>query len=186
MQQAVQLLKRVPTFNLNSDIDIQTAKSYHIPEIASLNRAWFKDNLNQHEHGFLSVCYPIPHLEEIIQVRDALVFLVDKKVEGYILVNTVIDLPHTSRIREEHLNLSQKEPTNRIAYSYQILLNGPLQGCGFFSIAQHACRAHFKMKYEFLVSTINKINHRSMLAHKKLGWQIFETAENYNIIEMAL
>lgn len=186
MQTVTRSYKPVPSFNLNSRIDIQTANLFHIPEIYALNKAWFKDNLDRHDNGFLSVCYEPSLLELIINRRDALVFMVNKIVQGYVLVNNVFDFPHTSHVRQQHVELSQKDSEHRIAYSYQIVLNGPLHGCGFFTIAQHACRAHFKMKYDFLVSTVNKINKRSMLAHKKGGWHIYETKENYNIIEMAL
>lgn len=186
MQQTIRSIRTNSKINLNSHIDIQTAKPFHIPEMFALNKSWFKDNLNHHHNGFLSVCYHPPLLEEIIKQHDALVFLVNNCVHGYILVNTVFDFPHSMIVRQKHEELSTPKNYDRIAYSYQIVLSGPLQGSGFFYIAQHACRSHFKKKYDYLVSTVNKLNQRSMQAHKKSGWHILETPENYNIIELNL
>lgn len=165
---------------------IRTGRTNDVNELIELNTKWFKPNLADVDYGFLSVIYDTNFFEKIIKNEDLLVFLRDDRIVGYVLVNTVIQTQHINNVKREYYDKKPENKTKRIAFSYQILVDKELQGTGFFVEAQKEYFTHFKLKYELLVSTVNKENPRSISAHKKAGWTFIDTPKQYFIIEQLL
>jgi hypothetical protein len=174
------------TINLTSEVKIYKASIGDIPALVALNTKWFKDNLKNTQNGFLSVCYTHAMFERMILNNDILVFYVNRVLSGYVLVNTVFSLPHTETIQHQLFEKMPEFINKKIAYSYQIILDTAIQGTGFFSLAQYACREFFKNQYDLLVSTIQKTNGRSVNAHAQLGWTILDTPNPYYLIAYPL
>ncbi len=165
---------------------VRTATFQDIDKLVHLNLSWHKPNLPDTRNGFLSVTYNHAFFEGVIEKNDLLVFIQEKKLLGYVLVNTIVDTPHVTKIKSEYLFNRPKNKSKSIAYSYQILIDTPLQGTGFFYNAQIQYFNFFKSKYEIFVSTINKENFRSISAHKKANWIFIDTPYHYFIIEKEL
>lgn len=157
-----------------------------LPDLINLNRKWYKPNLAKKNNGFLSVMYNEFFFETIIANNDVLIFLIENNAVGYVLVNTVVETLHINKVKAEYYMHKPDAKSMNIAYSYQILLDKPLQGTGFFYEAKNQYVKHFKKKYDLLVSTVNKENIRSIKAHKKAGWSFFDTSDNYFLIELSL
>ena len=171
---------------INNNVKVRQASSADILDLVTLNHNWFRENLDNLDHGFLSVTYDTIFFENIIRNNDIFVFHFDIKLLGYVLVNTVIETDHIKRIRQQYFKSRPQNSIKNIAFSYQILINKELHGNGFFYEAQNIYLQFFKTKYDVLVSTINKENLRSLNAHKKAGWTFIVTTNNYYIIELAL
>ena len=165
---------------------IRTGRISDLADLAELNHKWFKPNLADIDHGFLSVIYDTNFFEQIIRSEDLMVFVLDGRMVGYVLVNTVIGTPHIDTVRNEYYESRPENENKRIAFSYQILVDKELQGTGFFVNAQKEYFNYFKTKYELLVSTVSKENPRSIAAHQKAGWTFIDTPKHYFIIEQLL
>lgn len=154
--------------------------------LVALNKLWFKPNLKNNDNGFLSVTYDSTFFETIIENDDLLVFERESKIVGYVLVNTIFNTQHIENIKSEYFELKPQAKQNKIAFSYQILVDKILQGTGFFYTAQQEYFKYYKSKYELLISTVSKENLRSITAHKKAGWTFIDTSKHYFIIEKCL
>ena len=154
--------------------------------LVALNRLWFRPNLENNNRGFLSVTYDNTFFESIIENDDLLVFENGNQILGYVLVNTIINTQHIENIKSEYFELKPETKPNKIAFSYQILVDRTLQGTGFFYSAQQEYFNYYKTKYEMLISTVSKDNLRSIKAHKKAGWAFIDTTKYYFIIEKSL
>lgn len=164
---------------------IRKGEKGDIDKLVELNEYWYKPNLTSKDNGFLSVTYDAAFFELIITNNDLLVFEVNDKLAGYILVNTIIETTHLQNIKEEYYLLNPNAKVKNIAFSYQILIDKVLQGTGFFAKAQNECFKYFKNKYELLISTVSYENTRSIAAHKNAGWDFIDT-KKFFIIEKKL
>jgi hypothetical protein len=169
-----------------NNITVRQASTVDIPDLVTLNQKWFKANLDNYEHGFLSVAYDEEFFEIIINNDDLLVFEKDNKLEGYVLVNTVIQTQHIDNIRTEYFTIKPDAATKNIAFSCQVLIDKPLQGTGFIYHAQKEYMNYFKRKYHLLVSTLSKENIHSFEAHKRGGWTFIDTKKEYYLAELEL
>lgn len=157
----------------------------HLNDIANLvelNNAWFKPNLKNQVNGFLSVKYDDSYFASIIANNDLIVFTHADRLVGYALVNTIIRTAHIDDIQNEYNLIYPLSTFKNIAFSYQILIDSGYQGMGFFQKAEEEYIGYFKKKYDLIVSTVSKENHRSIAAHRKTGWSFLETQKNYYII----
>jgi RimJ/RimL family protein N-acetyltransferase len=170
----------------NTNIYTRIGEKRDIPYLVNLNKNWYKPNLQDTNNGFLSVIYDDILFETIIANNDILVFVGENKVVGYVLVNTVIITHHINKVKAEFFRQKPEAKNLKIAFSYQILFDKPLQGSGFFYVAKNQYVKHFKQKYDLLVSTVNKENIRSIKAHKNAGWTFIDTSDNYFLIELSL
>lgn len=176
------IMKTKSNININTRIGIKQ----DIPYLVNLNKDWYKPNLQNTNDGFLSVIYDYIFFETIIANSDVLVFLSKNKVVGYVLVNTVIETNHITKVKTEFFRYKPESKNMNIAFSYQILFDKPLQGTGFFYEAKNQYVKHFEQKYDLLVSTVSKENFRSIKAHKKAGWSFLDTSDNYFLIVLSL
>ena len=168
------------------NISIRAAIILDIPELVKLNNDWDKQCRDNYNNGFLSVTYDSTFFKKIIENNDIYVFVIDDRLRGYVLVNTVNETDHIINLKQEYFQSQPKNISKKIAFSYQILLDRELQGTGFFYEAQNRYKQLFKTKYDLLVSTVNKQNIRSLFAHKKAGWAFIYSKNNYYIIEFIL
>jgi RimJ/RimL family protein N-acetyltransferase len=171
---------------IKPNITLRQATAVDISDLVTLNRNWYKANLDNFDHGFLSVTYDSSFFDSIISNNDIFVFHLNNKLLGYVLVNTVLETDHIKNIRQQYFYAKPDNSTRKIAFSYQILIDTELHGTGFFYEAQNTYGQFFKTKYDLLVSTVSKENLRSVNAHKKAGWTFIDTTNNYFIIELTL
>ncbi len=169
-----------------SKIVIRLGCLYDVNSLVELNQLWFKLNVKNIENGFLSIAYDDSFFINIINNNDLIVFTNKNKIEGYVLINTVIRTSHVDNLKTEYFINRIESQSKKIAFSYQILINKSFQGTGFFYKAQKEYFKHFKKKYDLLVSTVSKENIRSIKAHKKAGWTFIDTSKNYFIIQYFL
>jgi len=167
-------------------VTIRPATINDTDNLVQLNHIWFKPNLTDTENGFLSVTYGHDFFNSIIGNNDLLVFVDNKNIVGYVLVNTVQITNRIHNVKAEYFNKRPNNLTKKIAFSYQILVDKTFQGTGFFYKAQTQYFDYFRKKYDILVSTVSKENSRSIAAHKKAGWSFIDTTNNYFLIEQQL
>ena len=96
-----------------------------------MNHKWHKLNLETKENGFLSVSYERSFFEAIVANEDILVFESNNQLVGYVLVNTVVETELITIIKQRFYELFPTYLQNKIAFSYQILLEETTQGTGF-------------------------------------------------------
>ena len=168
------------------NLTIRSGCNADIPGLVRLNQLWYKSNLSSYENGFLSIAYDRAFFKAIIKNNDLLLFeSYDNLIKGYVLVNTVIITDHIKHLREQYLQLKPEQQKRKIAFSCQLCLDKELQGCGFIDVIQGIYADFFKTKYDFLVSTIDNENIRSIKAHAKTGWKLYESDKNM-IAELVL
>ena len=168
------------------NLKIRKAVADDVDALVQLNFAWYRPNLPDINNGFLSVTYDDSYFKNIIDKDDIVVFTAGDKLIGYALVNTAVKTRHVLSIQEEYFSYRPANIHSKVAFSYQILIDKDFQGTGFFYEAQKEYLKYFATKYDWLVSTINKENARSVNAHKKAGWTFIDTPKHYFIIEHKL
>lgn len=167
-------------------ISIRTAIPQDVPYILELHTAWNKDKLTSLSQGYLSVSYNANLFREMIENNDICVFLSKRGLEGYVLVNTTHESEHVDVVKECYFQLRPDAILKRTAFSYQILIDTPLHGTGFFYRAQELYFTHYKSKYDILISTVSKSNKRSISAHRKAGWSFIDVLKDCYIIEYVI
>ena len=165
---------------------VRTGTLKDLEQLVYLNKSYYKQNLENINNGFLSFSYNKVFFKNIIKNQDLIVFVTKNKLLGYVLVNSVIETVHITEIRNEYFLKCPQNSSRKIAFSYQILIDKQLQSTGFFYDAQLEYLKYFKKKYEILVSTVKKENHRSISAHVKADWIFIDTTHDYFIIERKL
>jgi hypothetical protein len=165
------------------NIDIQLAELSLIPQIMELNSKWHKENLINHNNGFLSVQYTFDCLSKIIANNDLYVILLESVVVGYCLVNNAVISDRSKAIKQEYLEFKPFNQNSNIGSGYQILFDTPIQNKKLFRPILSKMVHYFKERYDVLISTVSKHNPVSINAHKCFGWNFFETKGEYYIIE---
>jgi len=169
------------------EIIIRNAELDDISNLMQLNHKWNNKNLTSLEKGFLSVVYDKDFFTNAINNLDVLVFEhIDKKIGGYVLVNTVMKTDLIAHVQSTYAIIKPYLQSKRIGYSLQILLDTELQGTYFIVTASKAYIKYFGTKYDILLSTVSKQNQRSVRVHSKLGWNFFDMNADYLLFEYIL
>lgn len=151
-----------------------------IPAIHAIHKAWQRPELSDLRGGFLSVYYNTSELEEICDAGDLIAIESNGCIRGCSFVNNAIPKPHKQLVLawlSEH-NIS----VDGVGIGYSVMLAEGLKNQGASSqIANHVYNL-FAETYNWLCSTISKLNEPSSKMHKRVGFSFYDVHPDYWII----
>jgi small-conductance mechanosensitive channel len=177
-------------------VTYETANSVQdLTEIIALQKENLKENLADIEiqaQGFVTVCHALSDLEKMQQHEKSLVVKDQNRVVGYILAmtkNSRSDIPILIPMFQIFDAIYFNEKTVS-AYNYmvvgQVCIGKDYRGLGIFDKAYTAYKALFKERYDFGITEIATANHRSMQAHKRIGFMEIHRYIDENKIEWSI
>lgn len=165
---------------------IEPAKPEDAEPIRVLQWAYYSEQPTLNQNGFLSKRYDGKFFEKCISNKDILVFRHIDGLAGFVLVNTVEQTDHIRSLQGIQAKHVPTDQANQTGYSYQILITERWQNTGFYKIVQDKYAAYFGLKFRQLVSTINKLNTRSLNAHINNGWDVLTELNNAYVVRLDL
>jgi predicted GNAT family N-acyltransferase len=148
--------------------------------ILALQKANLTVNLASEEissQGFVTVDHTYDQLSNLNDQEKHIIAKDNEKVIGYVLAMTEksksdipILIPMFNIFRQINFNGKTIAKHNYIVVG-QVCINKSYRGKGIFDNCYAAYREHYKDKYEFAITEIAKTNHRSLNAHKRVGFK---------------
>lgn len=144
-----------------------------------------KDNLPQSlsqeqmdSQGFVTVVHSFETLKKMNEIEASIIAKDDDKVIGYLLAMTnasrdaiPILIPMFDAFDQVIYNDKKIASFNYLVVGQVCVAEG-YRGKGVLDDCYQAYKEHFKNKYDFAITEINKNNQRSIRAHKRIGFEL--------------
>ena len=158
----------------------RVSEDSELEEILKLQKRNLPEALTSKEmnsQGFVSLKYTFENLKNLNLEEAAIICKSDSGVVAYILAigkGSEISMPSLESLKAKlSKSLYKDKPIS--AYNYvligQVCVDKNYRQQGVFKSCYELYKHTFQNKYEFAVTFISDKNHRSLHAHKKLGFQ---------------
>jgi hypothetical protein len=160
-----------------------------LEEIYSLNQRNLKQVLSEEEkkeEGFVTWLYSMDLLEKMHSLAPSIIVKEGDAVVGYALTTlkeSNVFHPDLQMMMEHIAPLTYKSrPLNTYSYYFmgQVCVDKNYRGKGVFKILYEHHKQVYSKAYEMLITEVSVSNHRSLKAHKKIG---FETIYTYTDVK---
>jgi hypothetical protein len=167
---------------MNTTINVRVAEIKDINQLVNLNKSWVKTALeNNLKNGFLTSLYTEQEFEKIISEKEIVVAVDANKIIGWYLINNQIEneVQNKNNSAVEKLKTQKTIPHNsRVGLGAQALVIKEHQGQGIRENMLELLVLNLKNKYDFMFSSIQKLNTRANIAHLKDNWELVGEDEN--------
>lgn len=170
---------------------VKNSKS-NLKGVFALQKANLKKNLSKEEierDGFVTVDHEWETLENFSNIEPHIIALDKEKVVGYVLAMTKVsrfDLPIIFPMFDEFEKISYKGKVVA-EYNYMVVgqacIHKDYRGQGIIENCFQLYKETFANRYEFSITEIAALNHRSLKAHKKVGYEEIHTYTDANETE---
>lgn len=135
----------------------------------------------KNEQGFVTVRHSLQELEIMHGIEPSVIAIENGTIAAYIIAMTMVSrmvIPALIPMFEmfDNLHFCDKKLSE---YNYmvvgQVCVSKDFRGKGIFSETYEAYKNYFKARYDFAITEIATNNHRSMEAHKKVGFKTIHT-----------
>lgn len=159
--------------NIQSDEEIN--------EVINLQKDNLPQSLSQEQmdtQGFVTVVHSFETLKKMNDTEASIIAKDDNKVIGYLLAMTTAsknDIPVLIPMFEafdEVVYHGKKIASFNYIVVGQVCVAEGYRGKGILDDCYNAYKEHFKNKYDFAITEINKNNKRSIKAHARIGFEI--------------
>lgn len=167
-------------------ICVTTIKSdEEIYEVIALQKINLPQSLSQEQmglQGFVTVVHSFTTLKKMNDTEASIIAKDDDKVIGYLLAMTNAsrnDIPILIPMFEAFDDVvyhGKKIAAFHYIVVGQVCVAEGYRGIGILDNCYDAYKEHFKNKYDFAITEINKNNKRSIRAHARIG---FESVHSY-------
>ena len=157
-----------------------------IQQIAALSAANLKsaiDDLTKKEQGFLTWEYSVDLLTAMHEIAPSIIVTYHDEVAGYALTATHEMAEVHTEMKIMLNNLSPLTYLDKPINDYRYYMMGQIciakehRGKGIFDQLYEHHKTVYGNQYDFLLTEVSTSNHRSLHAHKKVG---FETIHTYH------
>jgi hypothetical protein len=161
----------------SSNIIICLPKMKDIAQIKVLHNAYLFENIGEHEtkEGFIKVKYSEADFEEVIKFENMVIAKQLNNIIGYYCLGCCTSSTYLEYQREVLSKLKYKGyllQNLNIGYGAQSVVKKEFRGLKINSFMLQSLISKVKHKYDFLFSSISKINEQAKVAHSKEGYVI--------------
>ena len=153
-------------------------------QIEALNKINLKQNLDakeKEEQGFVTWLYPLPLLEQMHNIAPSVIVKDGNKVVGYALATIKEARSFHSELNDMFNNIEKIELHGKPLFTYhfycmgQICIDKQYRGKGLVNTLYQKHKEVYSNQYEFLLTEISTTNHRSLNAHRQIGFKTVHT-----------
>lgn len=155
-----------------------------IPNLLVLHHAYLFENLNEDgiRNGFVKVKYSYEDFELITRKQEIAITEANSQIVGYYLVGHSTQNPN---LEYQRAVLQELYPINmpKIACGAQSVIEKSHRGLGFNNSMLEILKGSLKSNYDYLFSSVSRINNNATKTHLKSGyWIVKEERERVFVL----
>ena len=159
------------------------ARVEELNELLSLQQKYLRGvtpGIEEKEQGFLTVSHNLNILEQMHSLQPSVIVKYNDTIVGYALVvkQECRDIIPVLLPMFEHLDKITYKNKLLKNYSYyvmgQVCVDKPFRSKGVFDMLYQKHRELFKDDFDFVITEISTSNHRSLNAHKRVGFKTID------------
>jgi len=167
------------------NFDIRLAENFDAEHLADLNSRWQgvqMDDDTKKKNGFLSASFSEDDFIILISHQEVVVATFRNKIVGYYLINNYVDTDKFRRgkLIVQKLMKERKIPSGcKVGLGAQVLIEIEYRGNNLSNKMLFLLCKIVSKKYDYLYSSINKKNIKSIESNLRNGWKVLDENESF-------